>query len=318
MDAISALLDKVRAHSAVFTRSLLDPPWSLRFVDGAPIRLLTMLSGRAWISTGTGEPHLLGAGDVALLAGGGPVTVADTPVTGGAPPTVTVHSDDLCVGADGTPLGEDRRLDHYSWGTTPDARDAVLSCAYEVTGEIARRVLSELPALVVLGCEDEEEECPEVALVLAELRRRRAPGRQVVLDRLLDLLLVSTLREWFARDGTPVPGWYRALDDPVVSEALRLIHEEPARPWTVGELARRSGASRAAFARRFGQVVGEPPMAYLTGWRLALAADLLRESGETVGAIARRVGYADASALSVAFKRAHAVRPTAHREARAS
>lgn len=312
MDTISALLTKVRAHSAVFTRSVLDPPWSLRFVEGAPIQLLTMLSGRGWISTGSGPPEPLGVGEVAMLAGGSPFTLADSP---GGPPTVTIHSDDLCVAESGVRIGADQRLDHFSWGTSPDAPDAALSCAYDVGGEVAQRVLSALPPLIVLRCDEQDAEtvCPEVELVLAELRRGRTPGRQAVLDRLLDLLLIYTLREWFARDGTQVPGWYRAQDDPVVSEALRLIHDDPAHPWTVGELARRCGASRAAFARRFGDLVGEPPVAYLTGWRLALAADLLRETDETVGAIARRVGYADASALSVAFKRAHAVRPTAHR-----
>lgn len=312
MDIISALLNKVRTHSAVFTRSVLDPPWSLRFIQGAPIQLVSMLNGRGWISTGGGAPEALGVGDVALLTGGGPFTLADSP---GTRTTVTIHSDDLCTAEDGTRIGADQRLDHFSWGTSPHAPDAALSCAYDVGGEIAQRVLSELPPLIVLRRTEEDADagCPEVDLVLAELRRTRTPGRQVVLDRLLDLLLVSVLREWFAQDGAEVPGWYRAQDDPVVSEALRLIHDDPAHPWTVAELARRCGVSRAAFARRFGELVGEPPVAYLTGWRLALAADLLRETGETVGAIARRVGYADASALSVAFKRAHAVRPTAHR-----
>lgn len=99
----------------------------------------------------------------------------------------------------------------------------------------------------------------------------------------------------------------------MVAEALRLLHDDPAHPWTVAELATGIGASRATLARRFTAAVGEPPMAYLAGWRTALAADLLRRTDATVGSIARKVGYANAFALSVAFKRRRGTTPTEHR-----
>jgi len=99
----------------------------------------------------------------------------------------------------------------------------------------------------------------------------------------------------------------------VVGTALRLIHEQPAEQWTVAELATRTGVSRAALARRFTTLVGEPPMAYLTGVRLALAADLLREPEATLGAVARKVGYSSAFALTAAFKRVRGVSPQEHR-----
>lgn len=92
-----------------------------------------------------------------------------------------------------------------------------------------------------------------------------------MLDRLLDLMLIDVLRTWFSRPEGEPPGWYRALADPVIGGALRLLQDEPARPWTVASLAAAVGLSRAAFARRFTELVGEPPMAYLTGWRLSLA-----------------------------------------------
>jgi AraC-like DNA-binding protein len=135
----------------------------------------------------------------------------------------------------------------------------------------------------------------------------------VVLDRLLDLLLIAVLRSWFARPGARDPGWYQAHSDPVVGPALRLLHDDPAQPWTVASLAARTGVSRATLARRFTDLVGEPPMAYLTGWRLALAADLLREPAATVGSVARRVGYGSAFALSAAFKRERGVAPARYR-----
>jgi AraC-like DNA-binding protein len=170
-------------------------------------------------------------------------------------------------------------------------------------------LLRALPPLLSLRLDS-----PLVDLLAAEIVKD-APGQEAVLDRLLDLLLIATLREWFAREDAP--GWYRAYEDPVVGPALRLLHHEPARSWTVAELARAVGVSRAALARRFNELVGEPPMAFLTGWRIALAADLLREPGTTIGAVAEQVGYGSPFALSTAFKRVRGVSPAQYRAAAA-
>ena len=138
-----------------------------------------------------------------------------------------------------------------------------------------------------------------------------------MLDRLLDLLLISALRAWFARPDAAPPAWYAANADPLVGRALQLLHHNPARPWTVGSLATATGVSRATLARRFTTLVGEPPMQFLTGWRLALAADLLRDPDTTLSAVAPRVGYSSPFALSTAFKRARGVSPREHRAASA-
>jgi AraC-like DNA-binding protein len=135
----------------------------------------------------------------------------------------------------------------------------------------------------------------------------------VVLDRLLDLALISTLRAWFARPDADAPGWYRAHGDPLVGPALRAIHNEPARTWTVAGLAAFVGCSRAAFARRFTAVIGQPPMTYLTHWRIDLAADLLCDTDDSTESVARQVGYANAFALTVAFKRIRGTTPRQHR-----
>ena len=139
------------------------------------------------------------------------------------------------------------------------------------------------------------------------------PGQQAVLDRLFDLLLIAAVRAWFARPESNAPVWYRAHADPIVGRALRALQADPSRPWTVAELARAAGVSRALFARRFAELVGEPPMTYLTGWRLALAADLLHDPGTTVESVAHRVGYSNGFALSTAFKRVRGVSPAQHR-----
>jgi len=139
------------------------------------------------------------------------------------------------------------------------------------------------------------------------------PGQEAVLDRLLDLLLITTLRSWFSRPDAEAPAWYRAHTDPVVGRALRMLHNNPAHPWTVASLAGATGISRAALARRFNELVGEPPMTFLTGWRLALAADLLRETDATIGAVADQVGYGSPFALSTAFKRVRGISPQQYR-----
>jgi len=151
-----------------------------------------------------------------------------------------------------------------------------------------------------------------IPLLAAEIVKDE-PGQEAVLDRLLDLLLIAVLRAWFARPEAGAPGWYRAHGDPVVGPALRMLHHNPAHAWTVAELARATGVSRAAFARRFNELVGEPPMSFLTGWRIALAADLLREPGATVGSVAHQVGYGSPFALSTAFKRLRGISPQRYR-----
>ncbi len=121
------------------------------------------------------------------------------------------------------------------------------------------------------------------------------------------------LRAWFARPDGAAPGWYAASGDPIAGPALRLIHDDVSRAWTVGLLAAEVGVSRAALARRFRDLVGEPPMTFLTNWRLTLAADLLRSPDLTLAAVARQVGYGTPFALSAAFKRVRGVSPSEYR-----
>jgi AraC-like DNA-binding protein len=246
-------------------------------------------------------------GDVALLRGPDPYTFADRPDT---PPQVICHPGQRCTTVDGVDLTESMRLGERTWGTSPDGSAVMLVGTYQMDGEVSGRLLKALPPLVVLpaGAWDS----PLVPLLAGEIVRDE-PGQGAVLDRLLDLLVITVLRVWFARPEADAPAWYRAHSDPVVGRALRMLHNNPAHPWTVAALAAEMGVSRAALARRFRELVGEPPMGYLTEWRLALAADLLREPDATVGAVARQVGYGSPYALSTAFKRVRGISPQEHR-----
>jgi len=186
---------------------------------------------------------------------------------------------------------------------------------YDLESEVSRRLLGALPPLLVLP--SDAWDSPLVGL-LAEEIVKDDPGQEAVLDRLLDLLLIAVLRAWFARPDAEAPAWYRAYSDPVVGKVLRLIHDDPAHPWTVAELAAEAGVSRAAFARRFTELVGEPPMKFLTDWRLSLAADLLLEPEATIGSVAHQVGYGTPFALSTAFKRVRGMSPQQYKLAAAS
>ncbi|ALG11944.1 AraC family transcriptional regulator [Kibdelosporangium phytohabitans] len=295
MDAVSELLADVRAHGAVFQQAVVSPPWALRMSSGAPLTLAMPLQGHVWIVPDDHEPVRIGRGDIAVVRGDVPYTVADDPTTA---PTRVITSDDYCVDTCGTPA---------------KGASVLVSGAFERRGDLSERLLHALPAVLVVPAADSPY--PSVETVAEEIARDR-PGQQLVLDRLLDLMLVSALRSWFDAPDTDAPAWCRAMDDPLVGRALRLLHDNPAHAWTVADLAAKVGVSRAGLARRFTALVGESPMAYLTGWRITLAADLLRRTNQTVSTIARKVGYANAFALSVAFKRLRGTRPSDYRNER--
>ncbi len=192
----------------------------------------------------------------------------------------------------------------------PAGPAVLLIGTYDARGEVARRLLDVLPpVLVVPG----GEECAALRDFLDAQLAACLPGRQIVQDRLLDWLLVCTLRDWFDQPGAAPPGWYHALGDPTIGPVLRAMHAAPDRPWTLAALAGEAGVSRTTLAKRFTRLVGEPPLTYLTEWRMALAADLLTGSTTTVAAVAHRVGYADAFGFSAAFKRSHGLSPSEYR-----
>ena len=139
-----------------------------------------------------------------------------------------------------------------------------------------------------------------VKLLIEEAAERRS-GRDLVLGRLVEILLVESLRLTQAPDASP--GLLRGLDDARLAQAIRQIHADPGRPWTMAELAREAALSRSAFFDRFTRSVGVPPMEYLLAWRMALAKDMLRHGEIDIAEIAERVGYASASTFSTAFSR---------------
>ncbi|MFF8910713.1 AraC family transcriptional regulator [Streptomyces olivaceoviridis] len=299
MDTLAGLLDGPRARGAFLLRSVLDPPWSMRIQDGAPLSLVTLIRGTAWIGSAELRP-----GDVALVRGPEPYTVADTP---GTPVEVVVNPGQQCSSVDGTELGELRDLGVRTWGSRLGGHTEMITGTYQMHSEVGRRLLDALPPVLIRPADT-----ALVSLLSAEMAGTGL-AQELVLDRILDLFLLSVLRAWLDDPGAETPNWHHAQSDPVVGAALRMLHDDPGHPWTVAALAAGAGVSRAVLARRFTELVGEPPMTYLTGWRLTLAADLLRDPDTTVGAVAQRVGYGSAFALSAAFKRERGLSPQEHR-----
>jgi AraC-like DNA-binding protein len=307
VDALAGLLDGPRAREAFLLRSLMDPPWAVRIQDEAPLSLVAVVRGEAWVVPDALDPVRMGGGDVAIMRGPDPYTFAGHPAT---PPQVVIHPGQHCTTPDGEDLAQAMDLGVRTWGNSADGSTVMLVGSYQLRTEVSRRLLALLPPVLVLP--GDAWDSPLVQLLADEIVRDE-PGQEVVLDRLLDLLVIAVLRAWFSRPDAEAPDWYRAHGDPVVGRALRMLYNNPAHPWTVASLAAETGVSRAALARRFTELVGEPPMTFLTGWRLALAADLLREPGASVGAVAQRVGYGSPFALSTAFKRVHGISPHEHR-----
>jgi AraC-like DNA-binding protein len=297
VDALATLLDGPRARGAFLIRSVMKSPWCIRVEDEAPLTLLIMRRGEArLVSDAPNEsrtPMTLRAGDMAIVRGPHPCTMGDDI---SRRPQALIQPGPQCTTPPGVAPDEAMQLFGVrTWGNAIDGPTEFLVGTYRVQGEISRRLLDALPVLLVLpGGVD-----LPLAGLLADEALKEQPGQAVVIDRLLDVLIVAVVRTWFS---------------PVVGKALRVIHDRPDQPWTVESLAKDAGVSRAAFARRFVSLTGESPMAYLTSWRLALAADLLCEPEITIADVAQRVGYGSAFALSAAFKRERGISPQQHRD----
>lgn len=250
-----------------------------------------VLDGDCELSIAGRVPVRLGRGDFMLIPAARNFTVASlAPLPGGrVTEPVEVRPGVFHLGEQGAP---DTRIlvGHYAFGSN----DAAL-------------LVSLLPELLVARGEPRLTTLVEL---LSEEARGDRPGRDVVLARLLEVLLIEAFRA--TAEPTAAPGLLRGLADERLAAALRRMHAEPTRPWTVGELAREAALSRSTFFDRFRREVGVSPMEYLSGWRMAIAKDLLRGAGVSVSEVAQRVGYSSSSTFSVAFARQVGASPTTY------
>jgi AraC-like DNA-binding protein len=291
MDPLSDMLTDIRAENASVHQAALDPPWRIRFAESAPLTMATVVAGDAVLALADGTVHKLTAGTTAIVRGPAPFDLADSSATLARPiPAVPLHE---------VPQGD------------PEAGTVLIAGTYRPARARHQRLLRALPDALVHH--EELDDVRWLHSMRSALARVHAPGGQAMLDRILDWGLVCTIGCWFESRKADAPGWYLGALDPVTGPALEAVHRRPDRAWTVADLAAQANVSRAHFAKRFTEVMAQPPLRYVTERRMELAADLLADSAIPVAKAAAAVGYRDPFAFSTAFKRHQGLSPRAFR-----
>lgn len=306
VDPLAALIDAPRARGAFLLRVPMRRPWAIRVRDEAPLTVVAVVAGSASFSRPPDPPVRLRRGDLLLVQGDRPYDVGDEP---GREPTAVILPGNRSQTPSGASLDLPMTHGLRTWGNDAAGEDCLLVGNYASVGEVGARMLATLPPWLVVGAD--EWDSPLVDVLLDQVDHE-APAQASLLDRLLDAVVVAAVQHW-ATTAADLPPWLAAGADPEVAQALALVHEQPAHPWTLASLAHAVGLSRAGFSRRFTRAVGESPIAYLSAWRLALSADLLVGTDDTVAAISRAVGYGSPFTFSDAFKRTYGRSPVEHR-----
>jgi len=314
MDALSDLLHAVKLNGALFLEAGFTAPWCVEVHPGYgaaemlrplnPVMFFHILTDghcRVRLAEG-GDPIELAAGDLILMPQG------DTHLLGSDLQLVPVDSDSLLRPA---PLGGMLTIDHGGGGDQARFLCGFLSC----DKALCRPLLEALPRLLRVPLGDSP-----AAAWLMSLARRGAqentapgPGSGTLLAKLAELLFVEAMRRYVEALPKQQTGWLAGLHDRYVGRAITLMHERPAHDWTVDELADLVGLSRSALAQRFADLLGQPPMQYLTRWRLVLAAAALRSGNRVIALVAEESGYESESAFNRAFKREFGMPPAAWR-----
>jgi AraC-like DNA-binding protein len=271
-------------------------------LDSAGFHLVA--EGACWLRTRDAPPIQLVSGDVVLLPRGRPHQLVGAPHEDATPfaELEAAH-----------PPGREGVVD--LGGDGPVVRVVCGKFRY-AGGTTGHPVLSALPEVVHVPGMSADPQLQDIIRLLAAETANGQPGSRAVATRLTEVLFVLAVRAWIKRDDSTAdtgPSWLTALRDPRIGSVLSLMHGEPHRDWTVEGLAHTVAMSRPAFARRFKEVVGLTPLAYLSRVRIDQAARLLRDTDDPVGDIATAVGYSSEFAFSRAFSRAHGIAPGRYR-----
>jgi AraC-like DNA-binding protein len=304
VDVIGEILEAVHLRTAIFGKLDLGAPWRLRLPERQYLSFYIVARGSAWLELRGVRPRLalgatelpLSTGDAVILPHGSAHELRDVNRSDVAPQSFDYdacprHAHAAQLGGDGPVTSI--IIGHFTLGSAP--RNALLA-SLPAAIHLPAGAMSASPQLAGL-----------VPLILSESASPGAGG-SIVLARLADLLFVHALRVWTSTAGQSACG-LRAVADPAIGGALRLMHGRPAEPWTVERLASSVAMSRSAFAARFTELVGEPPLQYLARWRMTLAAQRLREDDGVLADVAQAVGYANPVAFSKAFARMQGVGP---------
>jgi len=289
LDPLSDVIALLRPR-AVFTKGISGAGrWGVRYAAFGHPSFCAVVEGQCRLAVDGEAAVALQAGDFVLLPTTPGFTLSHLPAAGLDPVTPRFIDPK-------TAPPPEAELRHGTADGPPSVR--LLGGYFLFDADDAALLASLLPAQVHLRGVDG---LSTVVRLLTEEAEGRQAGRDLVLSRLVEVLLIQALR-LAQRPGSP-PGLLRGLGDARLAEALQLMHGDPAHPWTVADLAKRAALSRSGFFERFSRAVGLPPMEYLHAWRMALAKDLLRHRDLALAEVAERVGYGSASAFSSAFSR---------------
>ena len=304
-DPLGRALGVLRMSGAFYCRSELTAPWGMT-LPAMPAYLWfhVVMRGHARVVGEAGEATVLEVGDFALVPHGEGHMLDSEP--GAATPLILdLHREQVSD-----------RYEVLRHGGEGEA--TMLLCgAVRFDHPAGHELVAAMPRTVHL----ESASSPRLDRMYGVIRLMAAeaeelqPGGEAVITRLADVLVIQAIRAWIERDPAAQTGWLGALQHPQVGQALALIHEDPAREWSVAALAHELAMSRSAFAAKFSQLVGEPVMAYVTRWRMYVANDLLQRDGTTVAELAAQLGYRSEAAFARAFKRVMGVPPGAVRRA---
>jgi len=292
-DVLTTVIETLRVRGSVFCRSELRPPWGMSLQARGVAHFHVVERGRCVLRLrGMRHPVRLDTGDLVMVPRDGGHVLSDPEVV---PSRAMIAVEEL----------DSHGACRYLCNAGRGVETRLICGAFRFERDHVHPLLSLLPPLIHLPSADGQ--VPEwleatVRLLAAETRAPRA-GTETIVTRLTDVIFVQLLRAWAERLPIGQGGWLGALRDPQIGAALGLIHREPHKPWTIATLAAAVGSSRSPFAARFRELVGEPPLTYLTQWRMQSAAALLGEGMLTLGEIAERVGYESLPAFSKAFKR---------------
>ncbi|RKH62808.1 AraC family transcriptional regulator [Corallococcus llansteffanensis] len=297
-DAVADVLGASLIRHALYNPLEARAPWGLRIPRRNRASFYLVAHGSARLEVEGARAHVLSSGEVGFVPHGTAHTLRDSADSESLP---------VCDGPYSL-SGAPRRIGGRGAAT------GIVAGFFELSDGRGPVLLQGVPPLVVLSASDPASGpwiSAAVQFILAESASPR-PASNIVLQRLADVLFVLALRSTVG-DGQCRRGAIAAVADPRVYETLSLMHARVADPWTVDMLARRVGMSRSGFAARFTELVGESPLQYLARWRIARAAELLRDTTEKVETIAGRVGYESVPAFSRAFKRWQGTGPAAFR-----
>ena len=296
MDALNDWIRAIRAEGVVLVRTRVAAPWGFSVPQGDAVVFHFVAQGRAFVRRPDAETLELRSGELVLFPRGSPHEVT--------------HS------AYGKAMPLDTFLAKWNGVVDSDEKATTLICGqYRMDQHLALPALRAMPSAISLhaGIDPGHSPLRNTLRMLSDEVEEPNFGNQIVVRNLISSLFVYFIREWSEASPSKAGDWFSAMRSPSLAQALTRMHASPNFTWTLEKLAREAGLSRAAFARQFKTLIGEPPHTYLTRWRMGIAAQLLEETHLRMAEIASHVGYQSEFSFSRAFKAIRGVSPIHYR-----